>query len=170
MFGIDKKQMAALRVLVTELKATAAAIDRSQAVIEFQLDGTIIEANENFLATMGYRMDEIAGRHHSMFVDPADAASPQYARFWERLRAGEFFADAYKRVGAGGAEIWFRAPTTPYSTPRANPTRSSSSPPTLPRRDVNKPLAWPSATAPRPPRRWWCRRWLIAWGAWPTVI
>src|SRR5688572_16658788 len=105
MFGIDNKQMAALRVLVTELKATAAAIDRSQAVIEFQLDGTIIEANENFLATMGYRMDEIAGRHHSMFVDQADAASPQYARFWKRLRAGEFFADAYKRVGAGGAQI-----------------------------------------------------------------
>jgi len=121
MFGIDNKQMAALRVLVTELKATAAAIDRSQAVIEFQLDGTIIEANENFLATMGYRMDEIAGRHHSMFVDPADAASPQYARFWERLRAGEFFADAYKRVGAGGAEIWIQGAYNPVFDAEGKP-------------------------------------------------
>ncbi|PIC02177.1 PAS domain-containing methyl-accepting chemotaxis protein [Caulobacter sp. X] len=113
MFGIEDKRSRALRTEAAELKATVTAIHRSQAVIEFQLDGTIIDANDNFLATMGYRIEEIRGRHHSMFVDPADVASPDYARFWERLRAGEFFSDAFRRIGAGGAEIWIRASYNP---------------------------------------------------------
>ncbi|WP_299017143.1 PAS domain-containing methyl-accepting chemotaxis protein [uncultured Caulobacter sp.] len=113
MFGIEDKRGRALRAEAAELKATVAAIHRSQAVIEFQLDGTIIDANENFLATMGYRIDEIRGRHHSMFVDPAEVAGADYARFWDRLRAGEFFSDAFRRIGAGGAEVWIRASYNP---------------------------------------------------------
>ncbi|MBI1684256.1 methyl-accepting chemotaxis protein [Caulobacter hibisci] len=121
MFGIGNRQAAALRAQIAELKAIAAAIHRSQAVIEFQLDGTIIDANENFLATMGYRLDEIQGRHHSMFVEPADAASPRYAQFWDRLRAGEFFADAYRRFGAGGAEVWIQGAYNPLFDAEGKP-------------------------------------------------
>ncbi|PZR33447.1 PAS domain-containing methyl-accepting chemotaxis protein [Caulobacter segnis] len=113
MFGMEDKRVRALRAETAELKATVTAIHRSQAVIEFQLDGTIIDANDNFLATMGYRIEDIRGRHHSLFVDPADAASPEYAHFWERLRAGEFFSDAFRRIGKGGAEIWIRASYNP---------------------------------------------------------
>lgn len=113
MFGIEDKRGRALRAEAAELKATVAAIHRSQAVIEFRLDGTIIDANENFLAAMGYRIDEIRGRHHSMFVDPAEVAGAEYAQFWDRLRAGEFFSDVFRRIGAGGAEIWIRASYNP---------------------------------------------------------
>ncbi len=113
MFGIEDKRIKTLRTETAELKATVTAIHRSQAVIEFQLDGTIIDANDNFLATMGYTIEEIRGRHHSLFVDPRDVASPDYARFWERLRSGEFFSDAFRRIGAGGAEIWIRASYNP---------------------------------------------------------
>jgi methyl-accepting chemotaxis protein len=78
-----------------------AALNRSQAVIEFGLDGTILNANDNFLNAMGYRLDDIKGRHHRMFVDPAVTNSPEYAKFWETLRRGEYQAGEYKRIGAG---------------------------------------------------------------------
>ncbi|MFX6288955.1 PAS domain-containing protein, partial [Acinetobacter baumannii] len=65
------------------------AISKSQAVIEFALDGTILAANQNFLDTMGYRAADVIGRHHRMFVDPAYAASAAYAAFWESLRSGQ---------------------------------------------------------------------------------
>jgi methyl-accepting chemotaxis protein len=113
MFGIGKTQAAAQKAQIADLEAIVAAIHRSQAVIEFQLDGTIIDANENFLATMGYRLSDIQGRHHSLFVDPADAASHAYAEFWARLRAGEFFADQFRRVANGGGEIWIQGAYNP---------------------------------------------------------
>ncbi|MDX2205516.1 MAG: methyl-accepting chemotaxis protein [Hyphomicrobiaceae bacterium] len=90
-----------------------AAIGRSQAMIEFQPDGTIIEANENFLNALGYRLEEIKGRHHQMFVEPSYGNSGEYARFWERLRGGEFVADEFKRIGKGGKEIWIQASYNP---------------------------------------------------------
>ncbi len=96
-----------------DLKAKVAAIMRSQAVIEFTLDGTILAANENFLATVGYTADEIVGKRHSMFVDKAYSASAEYKAFWERLRSGEFFSDKYRRVGKGGTEIWIQASYNP---------------------------------------------------------
>ena len=80
-------------------EAQIAAISRVQAVIEFNLDGIVLQANENFLATLGYGFDEIAGKHHSMFCDPAYAGSPDYARFWERLRSGEYIAAEFQRFG-----------------------------------------------------------------------
>ncbi|PVM93681.1 methyl-accepting chemotaxis protein [Caulobacter endophyticus] len=121
MFGIDNKQTAALREQVADLEATVAAIHRSQAVIEFELDGTIIDANDNFLATMGYSLEDIKGRRHSMFVPPEDAGGAEYARFWERLRAGETFADAFRRIGAGGAEVWIRGSYNPVLDAQGKP-------------------------------------------------
>ncbi len=89
------------------------AINRSQAVIEFKLDGTIITANANFCGAIGYALDEIMGQHHRMFVDSASASSPEYARFWETLRRGKFQAAEYKRVAKGGRSIWIQASDNP---------------------------------------------------------
>lgn len=90
---------------ICELEGIVAAIQRSQAVIEFNLDGSIITANDNFLRAVGYGLGEIQGRHHSLFVDPAFAAGAEYRDFWQRLKAGEFLTGKYKRVGKGGREI-----------------------------------------------------------------
>jgi len=89
--------------------AQAAAIGRSQAVIEFKMDGTIITANQNFLDTMGYRLDEVAGKHHRMFVAPEQRDNPDYHAFWAKLNRGEYQAAEYKRVGKGGREVWIQA-------------------------------------------------------------
>ncbi len=121
MFGIGKTQAAAQRAQIADLEAIVAAIHRSQAVIEFQLDGTIISANDNFLATTGYRLEDIQGRHHSLFVDAADAGSQAYAEFWERLRAGEFFADTFRRVANGGGEIWIQGAYNPVFDAEGKP-------------------------------------------------
>ncbi|HKY90991.1 MAG TPA: methyl-accepting chemotaxis protein [Nevskiaceae bacterium] len=95
------------------LEGQIAAINRSQAVIEFTLDGKILHANPNFCGALGYSLDEIKGQHHSMFVDPAHRASPEYAAFWQKLGRGEFDAGQYKRVAKGGREIWIQASYNP---------------------------------------------------------
>src|SRR5262245_48425861 len=97
----------------TEDETKLAAIGRAQAVIEFTTDGTILTANDNFLNALGYRLDEIKGQHHRMFVDPAYASSPDYSRFWERLRGGEFVAAEFPRFGKGGKQIWIQASYNP---------------------------------------------------------
>ena len=74
--------------LALDNEAQVAAIRRTQATIEFGLDGTIITANDNFTNTVGYSLDEIRGKHHSMFMDPVEARSPEYKRFWEDLNRG----------------------------------------------------------------------------------
>lgn len=94
-------------------QAQATAISRSQAVIEFKLDGTIVTANENFLKTLGYSLDEICGKHHSMFVEPAVRDSDDYREFWAKLGQGEFQAGQYRRIGKGGREIWIQASYNP---------------------------------------------------------
>jgi methyl-accepting chemotaxis protein len=96
-----------------EYEGQISAIGQSQAVIHFQLDGTIITANDKFLEMMGYRLDEILGKHHSMFADPADAASPAYAEFWASLKSGEYQTAEYRRFGKGGREVWIQATYTP---------------------------------------------------------
>ena len=78
-------------------------------MIEFTLDGKIMTANENFLQTVGYTLDEIRGQHHGMFVDPAYRQSAEYCQFWEKLGRGEFEAGQYRRIGKGGKEIWLQA-------------------------------------------------------------
>jgi methyl-accepting chemotaxis protein len=99
------------------------AIDKSQAVIEFETDGTIVTANENFLSTLGYTLDEIQGQHHRIFVDPADAASPDYTRFWETLRRGEFQADTFRRIHKDGSDVWIQASYNPIFDAAGNVTK-----------------------------------------------
>jgi len=89
------------------------AINRSQAVIEFNMDGTIITANENFLDTMGYTLDEVVGKHHSMFVEPEDANSQDYADFWLTLNRGDFQAREFKRLAKDGRVVWIQASYNP---------------------------------------------------------
>lgn len=96
-----------------DLEATLDALDKSQAVIEFTPDGTIITANANFLNAMGYRLDEIVGQHHSMFVEPDYAKSADYKQFWAKLGQGEFAQAEYKRLAKGGREIWIQASYNP---------------------------------------------------------
>jgi len=100
-----------------------AALDRSQAIIEFTLDGVILNANENFLKGLGYRLDEIRGQHHRMFIDPAEAAAGDYQRFWEALRRGEFQSGEYRRIGAGGKTIWIQASYNPILDGNGRPMK-----------------------------------------------
>src|SRR5216683_1041316 len=93
--------------------AQVAAINKSQAVIEFNPDGTIVTANENFLKTLGYSLGEIQGKHHSMFVEPAMRESAAYREFWAKLNRGEYQAAEYKRIGKGGKEVWIQASYNP---------------------------------------------------------
>jgi len=96
-----------------ELQAVTAALNRVQAVIEFDLQGRILHANENFLQTVGYRLDEIQGQHHRMFCEPDYTASNAYRDFWAKLGRGEFDSGEYKRLGKGGREVWIRASYNP---------------------------------------------------------
>jgi methyl-accepting chemotaxis protein len=89
------------------------AIGKSQAVIEFNMDGTVISANDNFLETLGYSLDEIRGQHHRLFCDPAFAQSQDYRAFWESLNRGQYQAAEYKRIGKGGKEVWIQASYNP---------------------------------------------------------
>lgn len=89
------------------------AVDKTLAVIEFKLDGTIIKANRNFLDVMGFESGEIKGKHHSMFVSSDYAKSRNYERFWDRLRSGEFVSDTFKRISKSGKEVWIQASYTP---------------------------------------------------------
>ena len=98
-----------------------AAIGRAQAVIAFNLDGTIVTANENFLKTLGYSLGEIQGKHHSMFVEPAARDSAAYREFWASLNSGEYQAAEYKRIGKGGKEIWILASYNPILDERGKP-------------------------------------------------
>jgi methyl-accepting chemotaxis protein len=93
------------------------AIGRVQAVIEFTVDGQILDANDNFLTTLGYRLDEVKDRHHRIFVAPAYAGSPDYAEFWAKLRRGEFIVAEFLRIGKGGREVWIQASYNPVFDP-----------------------------------------------------
>ena len=96
-----------------ENTAKFTALSRAQAIIEFDAEGKILTANDNFLAALGYRLDEIQGKHHRIFMDSGEAALPEYARFWERLRAGELVAGEFRRTGKGGAAVWIQASYNP---------------------------------------------------------
>ncbi|WP_430649674.1 methyl-accepting chemotaxis protein [Bradyrhizobium retamae] len=101
------------KVSTADLAGQIAAIGKSQAVIEFKMDGTIIGANQNFLRTVGYALDEIRGRHHSMFVEQTERDSAAYREFWVALNRGEYQAAEYKRIGKGAKEIWIQASYNP---------------------------------------------------------
>src|SRR3954468_15425127 len=108
MFGIGRSSAAAAHAL--EL---AQAIDKSQAVIEFDLNGVILFANENFLRVLGYTLADIQGKHHRMFVAPSHAASSDYREFWTRLKAGHYQAGQYKRIAKDGSDVWIQASYNP---------------------------------------------------------
>ncbi|AYG43523.1 methyl-accepting chemotaxis protein [Pseudomonas sp. Leaf58] len=93
------------------------ALMRSTAVIEFDLDGTILTANERFLASVGYRLEQIRGKHHRLFCDPAEANSVAYQAFWDRLRRGEYVAERFKRIDAHGRVVWLEASYNPIFDP-----------------------------------------------------
>jgi len=105
---------------VTQAKIKAAedaslmqALYRSQAVIEFSLDGRVLNANDNFLRVFGYSRDEVIGQHHRMFAEPDYAASPEYRAFWTKLGSGEVLSDEFRRLGKGGREVWLQASYNP---------------------------------------------------------
>ncbi|WP_339749586.1 PAS domain-containing methyl-accepting chemotaxis protein [uncultured Maricaulis sp.] len=89
------------------------AIQNSQAVIEFELDGTILTANENFLGALGYQLDEITGQHHSMFIEASERGSDAYKKFWDELRAGKYQSAEFLRIGKGNKEVWIQATYNP---------------------------------------------------------
>jgi methyl-accepting chemotaxis protein len=104
-----------------DYSAQIAAISRAQASVEFKMDGTILNANENFLKTVGYSLHEIQGRHHSMFVDDFEARQAQYKDFWERLARGEYQTGEYRRYGKNGREVWIQASYNPLLGPDGKP-------------------------------------------------
>ncbi len=104
---------AADRLLNVDFHSQITAVERSQAIIEFTVDGIIRRANDNFLQAMGYRLDEIVGKHHRLFMDPDESRSPEYAKFWESLARGDFQAGEFKRLGKGGKIIWIRGSYDP---------------------------------------------------------
>jgi methyl-accepting chemotaxis protein len=104
---------AAEQLQLRELKAEMTAIRQAHAVIEFSTDGKVLTANDNFLALLGYTLDEVKGQHHSMFVEPAYRGSFEYRQFWDKLGRGEYDAAQYKRIGKGGREVWIQASYNP---------------------------------------------------------
>lgn len=112
------------RKLATALaEGQVAALNRSQAVIAFDLSGHIVDANENFLTTVGYTRQDIIGKHHRMFMDPVDAAKPEYAAFWRSLGDGKFESGEYRRLGNGGREIFIHASYNPILDANGKPFR-----------------------------------------------
>jgi len=103
----------AAKQAAVEFKGLVTAISRAQAMIEFTPGGEVVTANDNFLKALGYSLDEIKGRRHAMFVEPAYAASADYQDFWRRLNAGEFVAAEFKRIGKNGREVWIQASYNP---------------------------------------------------------
>ncbi|AJC81372.1 methyl-accepting chemotaxis protein [Rhizobium etli bv. phaseoli str. IE4803] len=101
--------------LSSDSKYILDAISKSQAIIEFDLSGNILTANENFCSALGYRLNEIVSKHHSMFCEPAYAATAEYRAFWARLGRGEYDAGAYKRLAKGNRQIWIQASYNPVS-------------------------------------------------------
>ena len=111
----------AARLRAADAAGQIAAIGLTHAVIEFDLDGTIRDANPLFLDAMGYALDEVRGRHHRMFVSDAEAASPAYAAFWQALAAGRHQVGEFRRLGRGGREVWIQASYAPILDPDGRP-------------------------------------------------
>lgn len=106
-----------------EFEARSIAMDRSQSVIEFALDGTVLAANQNFLTVMGYAEREVVGQHHRMFCDPEHVRAPAYAEFWQRLGHGSFDAGVYRRVDKHGRDVWLQATYNPILDPEGRPLK-----------------------------------------------
>ncbi len=118
-----RQEMRRLEADNSESSAMIAAIGKSQATIEFKMDGTIVTANDNFLKALGYTLDEVKGKHHSMFVDEAYRQSGEYREFWAKLNRGDYQAAEYKRIGKGGKEVWIQASYNPILDPDGKPVK-----------------------------------------------
>lgn len=99
------------------LESRVSALSKSQAVIEFDPAGRVLDANENFLAVVGYRRNEVVGQHHRMFMVQGEAGRPEYAEFWARLGRGEFVSGRFRRIGKNGREVWLQASYNPILGP-----------------------------------------------------
>ena len=113
----------AYKLAALEMEGQIAALHRSQAVIAFEPDGTILTANANFLDAVGYRLDEVQGRHHRMFVTEAERVGPAYQAFWAALARGEFQSAEYLRIGKGGREVWIQATYNPVTDAEGRTTK-----------------------------------------------
>lgn len=111
------------RMTRAEADGKLGAISRSQATIEFDLQGKVLHANENFLKLMKYSLEDIVGRHHRMFVEPSVAASAEYQSFWERLGRGEYESGEFKRIGRDGRDVWIQATYNPILDPLGRPVK-----------------------------------------------
>jgi methyl-accepting chemotaxis protein len=109
------------KVRAADFEGQLAAIGRSQAVIEFELDGTIRSVNDNFTQALGYSNSEVRGKHHSMLVDPAISGSADYRAFWAKLARGEADAGRYRRVAKSGREVWLQAAYNPILDTNGRP-------------------------------------------------
>ncbi|HSU21984.1 MAG TPA: PAS domain S-box protein [Variovorax sp.] len=106
-----------------EHQGQIAAIHKAQSVVAFHLDGSVIDANENFLDLMGYRLSDVRGRHHRMFVEPELGASAGYAAFWQALGRGTYQSGEFKRIGKDGREVWLQATYNPIMDVTGRPTK-----------------------------------------------
>lgn len=111
------------KLRVAEMESQIQATDRSQAVIEFDLDGRILLANENFLGAMGYSLEEIQGKHHSMFVEADQRDSAEYREFWKTLRSGKFHAGEFRRIDHAGNDVWIQATYNPIFDASQKPVK-----------------------------------------------
>lgn len=113
----------AAKALGADVASRMQALNRVQAVIEFDLTGKVLTANDNFLRTFGYALDEVVGQHHRIFCEPAFARSPEYAAFWERLGRGEFNAGEYRRLSKDGKPVWIQASYNPIFDAAGRPLK-----------------------------------------------
>ena len=111
----------ALKKRNVEYEGKVSAIGKAQAVIEFDMQGNVLEANANFLAVMDYDLSDIQGEHHRMFCEPEYASSAEYKKFWQKLNRGEFDAGRYKRLGNHGKVVWIQATYNPILDLNGNP-------------------------------------------------
>ncbi|MAS24037.1 MAG: chemotaxis protein [Oceanospirillaceae bacterium] len=98
---------------IERVRSRMRAIERSNAVIEFDLDGNIVTANDNFTTTVGYQLSDITGKHHRIFCEPEFAESDEYRQFWQRLKKGEFVSGRFKRLTKSGDIVWLEASYNP---------------------------------------------------------
>ncbi len=111
----------AIRLKSADFEGQIDAIGKSQAVIHYNTDGTVIQANSNFLSMLGYSLDEIKGQHHQIFASPEEAASKEYQQFWEALKSGKYQSGEYKRISKDRREIWMQASYNPILSPNGVP-------------------------------------------------
>ena len=121
--GGQNTDVARMAAELQECRSKLDAVSRGQAVIEFEMDGTIVTANDNFLHALGYELSEIKGHHHRMFVDPAEANTTEYRHFWDTLNRGQFHSGEFRRIRKDGQEIWIQAMYFPITDENGNPIK-----------------------------------------------